>query len=134
MSKCPDARDCLRDLVVPAMEDVVDKVNFTLSFIGSNCLIASYSRIPSRDLVESCALEHGIPFDDLNGCISEEGKGLDLLEQSVERSQAAGVTKSCTVRVDDKMWCIRDGGEWKDCENGSDVRSLVKEVEKLYSG
>lgn len=35
MSKCPDARDCLRDLVVPAMEDVVDKVNFTLSFIGS---------------------------------------------------------------------------------------------------
>ncbi|KAI4173809.1 MAG: hypothetical protein LQ348_006479 [Seirophora lacunosa] len=99
MSKCPDARDCLRDLVVPAMEDVVDKVNFTLSFIGS-----------------------------------EEGKGLDLLEQSVERSQAAGVTKSCTVRVDDKMWCIRDGGEWKDCENGSDVRSLVKEVEKLYSG
>lgn len=35
MSKCPDARDCLRDLVVPAMEKVVDKVNFTLSFIGS---------------------------------------------------------------------------------------------------
>lgn len=35
MSKCPDARDCLRDLVVPAMEQVVDKVNFTLSFIGS---------------------------------------------------------------------------------------------------
>lgn len=34
MSKCPDARDCLRDLVVPAMEQVVDKVNFTLSFIG----------------------------------------------------------------------------------------------------
>lgn len=35
MSKCPDARDCLRDLVVPAMEQVVNKVNFTLSFIGS---------------------------------------------------------------------------------------------------
>lgn len=35
MSKCPDARDCLRDLVVPAMEQVVDKVNFTLSFLGS---------------------------------------------------------------------------------------------------
>lgn len=35
MSKCPDARDCLRNLVVPAMEQVVNKVNFTLSFIGS---------------------------------------------------------------------------------------------------
>jgi len=34
MSKCPDARDCLRDFVVPAMESVVDKVDFRLSFIG----------------------------------------------------------------------------------------------------
>lgn len=34
MSKCPDARDCLRDFVVPAMEAIVDKVDFRLSFIG----------------------------------------------------------------------------------------------------
>lgn len=34
MSKCPDARDCLRDLVVPAMEQVADMVDFRLSFIG----------------------------------------------------------------------------------------------------
>lgn len=34
MSKCPDARDCLRDLVVPAMEKISDHVNFRLSFIG----------------------------------------------------------------------------------------------------
>ena len=35
MSKCPDARDCLRDLVVPAMEKIYDKADFRLSFIGS---------------------------------------------------------------------------------------------------
>ncbi|KAL2148535.1 hypothetical protein VTH82DRAFT_2089 [Thermothelomyces myriococcoides] len=35
MSKCPDARDCLRDLVIPTMEKVHDKVNFTLSYIGT---------------------------------------------------------------------------------------------------
>ncbi|KAK4125487.1 hypothetical protein N657DRAFT_568092 [Parathielavia appendiculata] len=34
MSKCPDAKDCLRDMVLPAMQKVYDKVNFTLSFIG----------------------------------------------------------------------------------------------------
>ena len=34
MSKCPDARDCLRDLVVPAMESISDQVDFRLSFIG----------------------------------------------------------------------------------------------------
>lgn len=34
MSKCPDARDCLRKLVVPAMEQISDKVDFKLSYIG----------------------------------------------------------------------------------------------------
>jgi len=34
MSKCPDARDCLQQLVVPTMERVSDKVDFKLSYIG----------------------------------------------------------------------------------------------------
>ena len=172
MSKCPDARDCLVDLVVPAMEQIVDKVDFTLSYIGdvasddtvqckhggteclgnmlglcaaqlfpsdvkrslgfSTCMIMSYEQIPSRALVQRCSLEHGISFDDLNACISEEGKGLDLLEASVIRSQKAGVRKSCTVRVANDIWCIRDGAEWKDCPEGHDVKDLVHAVEKHY--
>ena len=172
MSKCPDAKRCLQDLVVPAMEQIVEKVDFQLSYIGkvdendtihcmhgsteclgnmlglcanelfpdepkiwlgfSTCLIMSYQRIPSRDLVESCALEHGISFDDLNACISEEGKGLDLLEASVKRSENAGVKKSCTVRVGGENWCIMDGGSWKDCKGGHEVRDLVEVVEQRY--
>lgn len=34
MSKCPDARQCLKQLVVPTMANVSDKVDFRLSFIG----------------------------------------------------------------------------------------------------
>lgn len=34
MSKCPDALDCLRDLVVPTMQQVFDRVDFRLSYIG----------------------------------------------------------------------------------------------------
>lgn len=34
MSKCPDARDCLHDLVLPAMVNVSQYVDFKLSFIG----------------------------------------------------------------------------------------------------
>jgi len=172
MSKCPDAKDCLEDLVVPAMEQIVDKVDFRLSYIGrvdendtihckhgsteclgnmlglcanelfpnntkislgfSTCLIMSYQRIPDRDLVTQCALEHGIPFSDLNACISEEGKGLDLLEASVERSDKAGVKKSCTVRVGGEQWCVRDGGAWKECDGGHEVKDLIKEVERRY--
>ncbi|PVH82106.1 hypothetical protein DL98DRAFT_371407, partial [Cadophora sp. DSE1049] len=35
MSKCPDARDCLREMILPTMQRVIDKVNFTLSYIGT---------------------------------------------------------------------------------------------------
>jgi hypothetical protein len=35
MSKCPDAQDCLRMMVLPTMQRVLDKVNFTLSYIGT---------------------------------------------------------------------------------------------------
>jgi hypothetical protein len=34
MSKCPDAKACLQELVVPAMEKISDKVDFELSYIG----------------------------------------------------------------------------------------------------
>jgi hypothetical protein len=34
MSKCPDAKDCLQMLVVPVMEQISDKVDFRLSYIG----------------------------------------------------------------------------------------------------
>ena len=71
--------------------------NAKISLGFSTCLIMSYQRIPSRDLVQSCAFEHGISFEDLNACVSEEGKGLDLLEASIKRSEEVGVKKSCTV-------------------------------------
>ncbi|KAF2750331.1 hypothetical protein M011DRAFT_238189 [Sporormia fimetaria CBS 119925] len=35
MSKCPDTRDCLQKLVVPTMEEVSDKVDFRISYIGT---------------------------------------------------------------------------------------------------
>ncbi|KAM3439004.1 hypothetical protein NHJ13734_003939 [Beauveria thailandica] len=34
MSKCPDAKAALQELIVPAMEQVYDKVDFKLSFIA----------------------------------------------------------------------------------------------------
>lgn len=34
MSKCPDAKDCLHNLVLPAMQNVSHMVDFKLSYIG----------------------------------------------------------------------------------------------------
>ncbi|KAH8809100.1 hypothetical protein F5884DRAFT_393745 [Xylogone sp. PMI_703] len=127
MSKCPDARDCLKLLVLPTMQRVHDKVNFTLSYIGTPtdndgvscmhgaqecagniielcashiypdpkiylgftmCLSKDYQDIPDRSLVEDCALEHGMDFEQLNECMVREdgGFGVGMLRDSVRRS------------------------------------------------
>ncbi|EGP84253.1 uncharacterized protein MYCGRDRAFT_47511 [Zymoseptoria tritici IPO323] len=174
MSKCPDARDCLRDLVVPAIEKIKDKVDFRLSFIGwtdphndgvtcmhgqteclgnllelcaaklypqpktylgfTLCLSLSYPDIPARELVESCALESGIDKAKLEACTADDNGHLawGLLKKSFQRSEDANVTASCTVRLAEEVRCIRDAGEWKDCEGGSGVKDLVGDVERLY--
>ena len=35
ISKCPDTRDALRKLILPAMQRVYDKVDFQLTYIGT---------------------------------------------------------------------------------------------------
>ncbi|POS75777.1 hypothetical protein DHEL01_v205828 [Diaporthe helianthi] len=173
MSKCPDARDCLQKLILPAMVRIVDKVNFTLSFIGtptendgidcmhgpeeclgnimllcaedlypdpktylgfSMCLMKDYQHIPQRNLIEDCALEHAIDFGKLDKCASKDDGawGVEMLRNSVRRSSDAGVTKSCTVRLDEEFYCVRDGGEWTDCPHGAEVNDLVLAIEKKY--
>lgn len=42
MSKCPDSKDCLHDLVLPAMQRIYDKVDFKLSYIGTYVLCHTY--------------------------------------------------------------------------------------------
>ncbi|KAI6759542.1 hypothetical protein HG530_010222 [Fusarium avenaceum] len=172
MSKCPDAKEALELLVLPVMERVHDKVNFTLSYIGRPtandgvdcmhgpsecmgniielcarelypnpkinlgfimCLSRDYQDIPERSLVEDCALESAIDFQQLNDCaVKEDGAwGVGLLRDSIKRTSEAGVTKSATIRLDNKIYCIRDGGEWSDCPNGAGVNDLLIAIEKL---
>jgi Gamma interferon inducible lysosomal thiol reductase (GILT) len=141
MSMCPDARDCLELLVIPAMALLpAAHVNFTLSFIGrptprdggvecphgpreclgdmlelcaarlyprepkrhlgfAMCLSRRYDEIPQRGLVEGCAAQQGVDFEQLNECASGEtgATGMDMLRRSVEWSAQQGVVKSCTV-------------------------------------
>ncbi|PGH10852.1 hypothetical protein AJ79_05212 [Helicocarpus griseus UAMH5409] len=115
----------------------------------ANCLISSYEKIPQRELVEDCALEHGIDFKALNACASRQLdenddehagvedpnklSGLALLRKDFHRTARLGIKTSCTVRVDEKIWCVRDGGEWTDCEkDGGNVTVLSNEIERLY--
>ncbi|KAM4056768.1 gamma interferon inducible lysosomal thiol reductase (GILT) domain-containing protein [Hirsutella rhossiliensis] len=173
ISKCPDTRDALRQLILPAMQQVHDKVDFKLNYIGTPtandgieckhgpseclgniielcarelypdpkinlgfimCLTKDYQEIPNRALIEDCALEHAIDFKALNECATRDdgAHGLELLRTSVLRTAAVNVTISCTLRLNNEVYCIRDGGEWKDCPHGSGVNDLVVAIEKLH--
>ncbi|RMY24132.1 hypothetical protein D0867_01583 [Hortaea werneckii] len=180
MSKCPDARDCLHDMILPAMQNVSHKVDFKLSYIGNvtdhddgvlcmhgegeclgniielcaakqypdpkiylgftMCMARDFEEIPEKQLVQDCALEHGISMEKLNDCtVNEDGAlSVDMLKESFNRSATAGVSKSCTVRLNNKIRCIRDGGEWKDCDGGSSAKDLVADInaesKKLWQG
>ncbi|KAI5843044.1 hypothetical protein DFP73DRAFT_573834 [Morchella snyderi] len=103
-------------------------------FPFSLCLLHDYARLPAQDFIESCASKHDIPFEEINECISslDPDGGMAMLASSVDRSRSAGVATSCTVRVEEKVWCVRDGGKWRDCDGGSGVNDLVREVEERY--
>ena len=122
--------ECLGNMILLCAQKLYPEPVRSLGY--ANCVISSYKRIPERQLVESCALEHGLDFSKINSCISDEGEGVGLLRESVMRTEAAGVTKSCTVRVNGKSRCIMDGGEWKDCPMGHEWGDLVDEVNKIY--
>ncbi len=95
------------------------------------CLENEYQDIPDETLVRQCALEHAVNFDRINDCASDEALGIGLLRDSVERTTSKSVTKSCTVRLNEEVYCIHDG-TWKECPKGPGVNDLVIEIEKLY--
>ena len=162
----------MRELVLPAMQRVHDKVAFNLSFIGTPtendgvdcmhgpgecmgniielcaarlypdpktylgfamCLERNYKEIPQRSLIEDCALEHAIDIKELNDCAAKDDGafGMKLLRDSVRRTTDVGVVKSCTVRLNNEIYCIRDDGEWTNCPSGPGVNDLVMAIEKL---
>jgi hypothetical protein len=156
------------------MQNVSDKVDFKLSYIGTvtndddgveckhgqteclgnimelcaaseypdpkmylgftMCMSQHYRDIPQETLAQDCALEFGLDFDKLNECMSRDdgAYAMGMLRDSVTRSKNAGVTTSCTVRVNNKAWCVRDDGKWKHCSDGSTAKDLVGAIERLY--
>ncbi|EER38474.1 conserved hypothetical protein [Histoplasma capsulatum var. duboisii H88] len=151
--------ECLGDMIIlcaahlpfpPSSEVYNDTTPVVRSLGFANCLLSSYQKIPERALVESCAMEFGIDFNALNACLSRqadeedtkrigvhdagEASGLALLRSDFIRNAALGIKTSCTVRVNKKTWCIRDSGQWKDCQSrGGEASSLIEEINSLYN-
>ncbi|KNG89387.1 GILT family thiol reductase [Aspergillus nomiae NRRL 13137] len=102
--------ECKGDKLLVCSEKHADSIGDALDF--NTCVLSDYERVPDKGLIE-------------------DEEGLELLISSVERSIAANANASCTVRVDNKVWCIRDSYEWKCPPGRGVVENLVREIEKL---
>ena len=53
--------------------------------------------------------------------------------ESVQKTKAYQVNSSCTIFIDGSKRCIRDGGVWYDCPEGSSVEDFVNSIKNAYS-
>jgi len=124
--------ECLGNILMLCAASEYPDPKLYLGF--ANCLTSDYQEIPSKALIQDCALEHGLSFDTLNDCMSKDngGYGMGLLRESFLHSQKVNVSTSCTVRLNEKVRCVYDGGEWKNCDGGSKPEDLIHDIKQLY--
>jgi hypothetical protein len=124
--------ECMGNIIELCARELYPDPKINLGFIM--CLTKDYKHIPERALIEDCALEHAIDFQSLNECATRDdgAHGMEMLRNSVARTADVGVTTSCTLRLNNEVYCVRDGGEWTDCPHGADVNDLIIAIEKLY--
>ena len=120
---------CLqRHVPLPEFYASVQCQNFETPFPGKIGDVALTRRCATASKVDwwgsgvgECILGKGARRDDgkratKKGTVGEEGKR--LLVESIGRTEAAGVTKSCTIDIGEtgKRRCIVDGGKWSGCD------------------
>jgi hypothetical protein len=70
--------------------------------------------------------------DGIEKCINGK-RGKELLAKSAGIAKHKDIQTSATLLIDDKVSCIRDGGEWKSCSGGHEVGDFVKQINDAYA-
>jgi len=74
-------------------------------------------RAEPRQAIEKCA-------------VGDEGKA--LMKESAKVVKARGVERSCTVAIEGRKRCVRDGGRWYDCPGGSTEADFIGSLCSAY--
>ncbi|TFK43541.1 hypothetical protein BDQ12DRAFT_561142, partial [Crucibulum laeve] len=95
-------------------------------------------KIGEADVALKCAKAAGIDWDEsgIGQCAGLDGsgkgtEGVQLLQKSVVLGKKLGITKSCTVLINEHPVCIHDG-TWKSCKNGHTVKDFVRQINEAY--
>ncbi|EWC48459.1 hypothetical protein DRE_02228 [Drechslerella stenobrocha 248] len=96
------------------------------------CMGNNYREIPKDEHVASCAREFGLNVELLGQCASsdEMDQGMEMLRTSARRAMQLRIKTSCTLTINGKTACVRDGGAWKGCSGSVD--DIVEQIQKAY--
>lgn len=84
---------------------------------------------------EQCVKEvadEQLKWSDIQTCL-DSNQANELLHQSLDKTHAASVSKSCTIHLNGKFWCMHDGGFYG-CSEGRDEKSFIKSICSRYIG
>jgi hypothetical protein len=77
-----------------------------------------------------CMKNGGVPDEvqEKVAACAAAAEGDQLMVQSAQLVKERDVKKSCTVYIDGKRRCVRDGGVWYDCPEGSTTGAFIKQI------
>ncbi|KAF8559118.1 hypothetical protein OG21DRAFT_1403873 [Imleria badia] len=89
------------------------------------------------DTAASCATTAGFEWETDQGrlCSGEDGQGeegVKLLQESIQNSIELGIKKSCTIIINGRQVCIRDG-TWYECEGGHTPADFIRQINEEYN-
>jgi len=93
---------------------------------------AGRQSIGTEKLAIQCAkvIKKDYEADGVKECV-EGPVGAALLRESVRWSQHLGIKNSCSILINGKIICVKDG-VWKQCEGGHEVSDFVRQVETTF--
>ncbi|CAF4318029.1 unnamed protein product [Rotaria socialis] len=118
-----------------------NKQQLCVQSMSSQTTLLKFLQCQSRNLEnipdngERCVKETSddtLKWSDIDACVKSD-KANELFHKSLEKTRSASATKSCTIHLNGKFWCMHDG-TWYGCSEGRDEKSLIKSICSRYNG
>ncbi|KAI8476529.1 MAG: hypothetical protein J3K34DRAFT_516420 [Monoraphidium minutum] len=112
---------------VPAEKNFDWLVNFLLRLYDGSCPYYPYRRVGVECALDKAGVS-GAARAAIGACLNSSTEAKPLMKSTAAAVAARGVTKSCTVMIDGRPRCVRDGGLWYNCPDGYAPEDFARSI------
>ncbi|RHZ57887.1 hypothetical protein Glove_382g68 [Diversispora epigaea] len=121
--------ECIGNIQELCFQHIYPNQSIYFSFL--TCLNSDSSRVGTKRWAKKCIQDEcGLDYDPIDKCVNSN-LGKELFISSVQKAYRRNVTKSCTIFINGKLRCIRDG-IWYNCDGGYSVDDFVYDIKDAY--